>query len=105
MSKFSARPNLNCSDIRGKTPLIYAAAFGHKEVVEFLVQYPEVDVNAMDDTQKSAMHHASKRARKNRDTPNDSVQAEIVELLIKQKAYLEARDHNGCTALMFAVAN
>merc|ERR1712050_9570 len=65
----------------------------------------------MDDTQKTAMHHASKRARKRRETAmgggfaNDDTQADIVELLIKAKGYLEARDHNGCTALMFAVAS
>jgi len=122
MSRFQSRPNLNCSDIRGKTPLIYAAAFGNKAVVAFLVEKPEVDINAMDDTQKSAMHHASKRARKRRDTvttlgaerasiagpggfATDDTQAEIVDSLIKAKGYLEARDHNGCTALMFAVAN
>eukprot|EP00929_Paragymnodinium_shiwhaense_P115933 TRINITY_DN8509_c0_g4_i1.p1 TRINITY_DN8509_c0_g4~~TRINITY_DN8509_c0_g4_i1.p1 ORF type:complete len:1229 (+),score=336.65 TRINITY_DN8509_c0_g4_i1:129-3689(+) len=104
MSRFQSRPNLNCSDIRGKTPLIYAAAFGNKQVVEYLLSKSEVEVNAMDDTQKSAMHHASKRARKCRDG-SDMVQAEIVAMLIKSKSYLEARDHNGCTALMFAVAN
>mmetsp|Transcript_91797 Transcript_91797/g.259194 ORF Transcript_91797/g.259194 Transcript_91797/m.259194 type:complete len:1206 (+) Transcript_91797:117-3734(+) len=105
MSRFSSRPNLNCSDIRGKTPLIYAAAFGNKEVVEYLLSKTEVDINAMDDTQKSAMHHALKRARRRREITYDMVQAEIVDMLIRAKGYLEARDHNGCTALMFAVAN
>eukprot|EP00928_Gymnodinium_smaydae_P027335 TRINITY_DN21177_c0_g1_i2.p1 TRINITY_DN21177_c0_g1~~TRINITY_DN21177_c0_g1_i2.p1 ORF type:complete len:1189 (+),score=375.48 TRINITY_DN21177_c0_g1_i2:67-3633(+) len=105
MSRFQARPTLNCSDIRGKTPLIYAAAFGNKAVVEYLLSKSEVDINAMDDTQKSAMHHASKRARKRREGAYDTVQAEIVHMLIQAKASIEARDHNGCTALMFAVAN
>merc|ERR1711879_963926 len=30
---------------------------------------------------------------------------EIVTILLNHGAYLEARDHNGCTALVFAVAN
>lgn len=32
-------------------------------------------------------------------------QADIITMLLHAKAYIEARDHNGCTALMFAVAN
>lgn len=30
-SKFSQRPNLNASDIRGKTALIFASSYGHRE--------------------------------------------------------------------------
>ena len=30
--RFTSRPNLNSSDVSGKTALIYAAAFGNKEV-------------------------------------------------------------------------
>eukprot|EP00927_Polykrikos_kofoidii_P033161 TRINITY_DN28068_c0_g1_i2.p1 TRINITY_DN28068_c0_g1~~TRINITY_DN28068_c0_g1_i2.p1 ORF type:complete len:1273 (+),score=350.36 TRINITY_DN28068_c0_g1_i2:78-3896(+) len=105
IARFSSKFNLNCSDIRGKTPLIYAAAFGNKKVVEYLLAQPEVEVNAMDDTQKTAMHHASKRARKRRENSNDTIQAEVVQLLITAKSFLEARDHNGCTALIFAVGN
>eukprot|EP00429_Kryptoperidinium_foliaceum_P047131 CAMPEP_0176106506 /NCGR_PEP_ID=MMETSP0120_2-20121206/53448_1 /TAXON_ID=160619 /ORGANISM="Kryptoperidinium foliaceum, Strain CCMP 1326" /LENGTH=1202 /DNA_ID=CAMNT_0017440629 /DNA_START=57 /DNA_END=3665 /DNA_ORIENTATION=+ len=106
MSRFSSRPNLNASDIRGKTALIYAAAFGNKDIVEYLLtRTREVDVNALDDTQKTALHHASKRARVRREGSYDEVQADIVTMLLHNGAYMEARDHNGCTALMFAVAN
>lgn len=98
-----ARLNLNCCDIRGKTPLIYAAAFGNKDVVEYLLSKSEVDVNAADDTQKTAMHHVSKRKR--RDGKSDAEHVAIVQSLIQAKGFVEARDHNGCTALMFAVAN
>merc|ERR1712228_506960 len=35
----------------------------------------------------------------------DDGNVEIVSMLIDAGAYLEARDHNGCTPLMFAVAN
>eukprot|EP00927_Polykrikos_kofoidii_P084751 TRINITY_DN9024_c0_g1_i1.p1 TRINITY_DN9024_c0_g1~~TRINITY_DN9024_c0_g1_i1.p1 ORF type:complete len:1293 (+),score=335.19 TRINITY_DN9024_c0_g1_i1:146-3880(+) len=106
ISKFQTKPNLDCSDIRGKTPLIYAAAFGNRHVVEYLL-IKQVDVNQSDDTQKSAMHHASKQGKRLREesSGNDFAQADIVNLLIQAKAFVEARDHNGCTALMFAVAN
>jgi kinesin family member C2/C3 len=100
MSRFSNRPNLNASDIRGKTALIYASSFGNREVVEYLLtKVKEIDVNAIDDTDKTALHHASKRPCA------DEGQAAIITMLLHAKAYLEARDHNGCTALMFAVAN
>merc|ERR1712129_507363 len=51
---------------------------------------------------KSALHHASKKARSN---TRDTAQADIVALLVHGGACVEARDHNGCTALMFTVAN
>jgi len=104
MSKFSNRPNVNASDIRGKTALIYASSFGNAEVVQYLLtKSKELEVNAVDDTDKTALHHASRRTPKTEDDGN--LQAEIITLLLNGKAYLEARDHNGCSALMFAVAN
>eukprot|EP00931_Biecheleriopsis_adriatica_P061147 TRINITY_DN36762_c0_g1_i1.p1 TRINITY_DN36762_c0_g1~~TRINITY_DN36762_c0_g1_i1.p1 ORF type:complete len:1235 (+),score=381.11 TRINITY_DN36762_c0_g1_i1:89-3793(+) len=101
MSKFSNKPNLNASDIRGKTALIYAAGFGNQEVVEFLLG-KEIEVNAVDDTDKTALHHAARRTGSEEDS---QAQADIISAILHAKAYLEARDHNGCTALMFAVAN
>merc|ERR1712217_408232 len=94
-----SKPPLNSSDIRGKTALIYAATFGHRTIVEYLLSKPpkDVDVNAVDDTKKTALHHAVKR--------RGYAQSEIVDLLLQKRALLEAQDHNGCTPLMFAVAN
>merc|ERR1719336_1131279 len=89
-AKVSIRPNLNASDIRGKTALIYASAFGNKDIVEYLLSRArEIDVNAVDDTQKSALHHASKRARTRRDGAFDEIQAGIVSLLLQSGAYME----------------
>lgn len=102
----SNRPSLNVSDVRGKTALIYAAAFGNRDVVKYLLELSsEVDVNYVDDTKKSALHHASKRARRIEGAAADMSQADIVRMLIEAGSLIEARDHNGCTALMFAVAN
>ncbi|CAJ1428649.1 unnamed protein product, partial [Effrenium voratum] len=101
MSKFAQKPNLNASDIRGKTALIYAASYGNREVVDYLLtKGKEVEVNAVDDTDKTALHHAARRT-----SADDERQADIITMLLHAKAYIEARDHNGCTALMFAVAN
>lgn len=102
MAKFTQKPNLNASDVRGKTALTYAASFGNKEVVDYLLSKGrEIEVNAVDDTDKTALHHAARRT-----TPTDEErQADIISMLLTAKAYIEARDHNGCTPLMFAVAN
>lgn len=105
VGRLTSKPNLNSSDVRGKTALIYAAAYGHKVVVRYLLTKKEVDVNATDDTQKSALHHASKWAKRV-DCPDvEPAQGDIVRMLLNAGAYMEARDHNGCTALMFSVAN
>jgi len=102
MSKFSQRPNLNASDIRGKTALIFASSYGHREVVDYLLNKAKdsIEVNAVDDTDKTALHHAARRS-----SEDEELQADIITMLLHAKAYIEARDHNGCTALMFAVAN
>ena len=85
--------------------MIYAAACGNNDIVEYLLtNTKEVDVNALADTQKNALHHASKRARTRRAGEYDSVQSEFVMILLQHEAYLEARGHNGCTAIVFAIA-
>merc|ERR1719265_1345747 len=92
---------LNSSDIRGKTPLIYAAAAGHLAVVDYLVARDDVDVHAVDDTQKNALHYASRRAGPS-PTGQEGAQVEIVSKLLSVGMFIDARDHNGCTPLMFA---
>lgn len=99
---------INCSDIHHKTAMMYAASFGKNEAVEFLLSQEGIDVAALDDTQKSALHHAARPKRKTRGSsvveevpPPRS--GEIVNMLVKAGAAIEARDHNGCTALLFAV--
>lgn len=96
------RPDVNCTDARGKTSLMFAAACGHREVVDYLLSHKKMlDINSVDNTNKTALHHAATRARK---SPKN-VQTGIVRMLLQSNASLEARDHNGCTPLMFAVAN
>jgi len=99
-SQVLSKVDVNCGDVRGRTALIYASAFGHGEVVKYFLTSPDIEVNAIDDTLKTALHHAAKKARS-----QDGVQVQIVQLLIDAKAHVEARDHNGCTALMFASVN
>ena len=72
----------DCRDIRGKTPLIYAAAFNRIDVVQYLLSREEVDVMAVDDTQKTALHHACKCV--NRKQPEEGGISK--ELCIEQAA-------------------
>jgi len=105
LSMFSRRPDLNHGDIRGKTALMYAAGSGRLEIVDFLLEKHEVDIDAQDDTRKTALHHAAKRARRDRENDHPDCQADVAKALVTHRAHLEGRDHNGCTALMFAAAN
>lgn len=87
------------ADLRRRTPLMYAAGFGHAAVVRFLLQEAQAEVNQVDDTQKTALHHAAKPRGASAD------QVEIVRLLCAATAMIDARDHNGCTPLMLASAS
>eukprot|EP00429_Kryptoperidinium_foliaceum_P036988 CAMPEP_0176166836 /NCGR_PEP_ID=MMETSP0120_2-20121206/85336_1 /TAXON_ID=160619 /ORGANISM="Kryptoperidinium foliaceum, Strain CCMP 1326" /LENGTH=388 /DNA_ID=CAMNT_0017504405 /DNA_START=23 /DNA_END=1185 /DNA_ORIENTATION=- len=96
--------DLNGRDMQGKTALMHAVSGGSKAIVEYLLNR-KVDVNAVDNATKAAMHYVSKRARGRRGSEFDSEQQEIVKLLLAYRAILECRDGNGCTPLMAAVAN
>lgn len=74
-TRFQTKPNLNATDVRGKTALMYACACGHLDVTQYLITKHKVDVNLMNDTQKTAFHHAVKKAKLKRD---DVSQADIV---------------------------
>lgn len=86
---------------------MFAAACGHKDIVEYLLSKTRdgLDVNALDDTQKSALHHAARRTKPLRQGERTTTQADIAQLLLRAGAAIESRDHNGCTSLMFAAAN
>lgn len=99
-SKFS----INCHDMRGMTALMYAAAFGHRNVVEYLLfQKLEVDVDAVDGSKKTALHHATKRAITH-PRPMAAEQSVLIQAILDSGASLEARDQNGCTPLLVAAA-
>lgn len=99
----ATKVSVNASDVRGKSPLMYAAAFGHVEIVEYLLTSYEINVNGTDDMMKNALHHACK--------PGGSMgpsivksedSATIIKMLIHAGARIEAKDHNERTAIMLA---
>merc|ERR1711957_1048815 len=52
-----------------------------------------------------ALHHSSSRVRTRRGAEFDEDQQAVVQMLLDGKAFIEAKDVNGCTPLMFAVSS
>jgi len=91
-----------------RTALMYASGCGHNDVADYLLsRVREADVNAgaVEELQEGALAHASKRTQTRRQEAFDEIQAGIVNRLVRSGAYIEARDHNGCTALLIVAAN
>ena len=77
-------------DLYGDTPLLWAAGFGHKKVIEMLIT-KGADVNAKAEEGWTPLHYAA--------GGNDK---EIVELLSTKGADLNAKDVNDETPLNWA---
>lgn len=98
---FSSRPNPNAIDSRGRTALMLAAASGHSQAVEALLGHTEtgLDVNWVDGTLKTALHHAAMRSPHG----DEVFSGDLVEKLIQAGLCVEAVDVKGRTALQLAV--
>ena len=88
----------NTTNTEGKTPLILAAYYGSIDIATFLIDEGAANVNAKFDNNKSvlfaAIHGFVVSSYKNFD---------MVELLIKEGADVNARDNEGKTVLIYAV--
>ena len=71
-----------------RTPLMVAAATGDLERVIFLIHSGTADLDAVDDTGKTALMHAC-----------TSGAAEVISALTAAGADVTARDHRGWTAI------
>ena len=93
--------NVNERDVRyGRTPLMWAAAYGDGDIVRLLIE-KGADVNVRDNTGETALLEAVKYGKKA--VMFDEIN--IVELLIANRADINARDNEGKTALIEAVRN
>ncbi len=87
--------NKNVTNEHGQTPLMLASIKGNKEIVDFLLEQPETDVNVMDTgCEETALHHAVLK-RDNMDT--------LVALWNHPQMDRTAVDGFGRTALLLAV--
>lgn len=78
-------------DSYGRTPLFWAAARGHREVVELLLDHG-ARINSKDHSKLSALHIAI-----------SGVHKEVVSLLLDRSARVEGKDSNGDTPLNRAI--
>ena len=83
----AAGVDVNAKSDDGGTPLLYAAAYGHRKIVELLIA-AGADVNVKNENGKTTLHFAVLNGRK-----------VIVELLIAKGADVNAKDEDGETPL------
>ena len=88
--------DVNAKDKRGRTPLLFAAIGGHKEIAEILIA-KGADVSPKSPEYKAGitpLHEAAFHGHK-----------EIVELLINKGADVNAKNVDGKTPLDYAIEN
>jgi ankyrin repeat protein len=85
-------PGVNEKDMRGRTPLCYAAEAGYDVLVKGLLDTKTVDVNARDIVKATPLHWAALNGH-----------AMTISLLLENGADIEAKDATGCTPLAWAI--
>mmetsp|Transcript_79331 Transcript_79331/g.220670 ORF Transcript_79331/g.220670 Transcript_79331/m.220670 type:complete len:299 (+) Transcript_79331:68-964(+) len=86
---------VDLKDHQGRTALMVAAAHGQIQSVTALLGL-RADANAIDNSQRRALHHAVHRA--------GDPAARVVEVLLRARAEIDARSHSGLTPLAVASA-
>jgi ankyrin repeat protein len=83
--------HINAADDRGWTPLHFAAANGHSEIVRMLLRQDTIDVNVQNDHHATPLHLAAKNGC-----------LEIVTSLVGSMNDITKPDRNGSTAIHWA---
>jgi len=86
-------PNSTSSSHGGKSALMFAAAFGKQDVVEMLLELPELMVNMCDDRGLSALHHIA--SKEESALVEASVRVAICQLLLAKDADPTITDGEG----------
>jgi ankyrin repeat protein len=89
------KPCIDSRDVSGRTPLSYAARYGHGTAARLLLQTGVVEVNSKDNDGRTPLSRAAE---------NESI--EVVELLLQTGlAEVNSKDNNGRTPLSWAAAS
>lgn len=91
-SKDTQLQTLNSQDPRGRTPLLWAAAYGHEAVVRQFLELDDIDVNSKDHDEETPLSLAVKNKK-------DAV---VRLLLERTDVDVNIRDHSGDTPLWCA---
>ena len=86
-----AGAGVSVTDSRGFACLAHAAAYGHTDIVRYLLCLPEVDVNLRNDDNKTALQHAVFMK-----------ETDIVQLLIDAGAEVNTQNNEGHSPLYVA---
>jgi hypothetical protein len=87
LDEIKSMENPITTDDEGRTPLHYAAANGHNDIVKYLLEKGQ-DISQADNVGLTPLHHAAMRGK-----------VSTVELLLSKGANTEAKDANGNTPL------
>ncbi len=91
---FTQGANANVQNVRGKSPLWVAASRGHLDIVAYLVQRPNVDVNSRSSSGRPPIFW-----------PSADGDISIVKVLVAASAVTDIQDVNGETAILIAKEN
>ncbi|MDE0308902.1 MAG: ankyrin repeat domain-containing protein [Acidiferrobacterales bacterium] len=86
--------DVNSRDVYHWTPLMRASFAGYAEAVSELLAHPLTDVNAGDENEASALHHAATNGHK-----------DVVRVLLDHCARMSVKDKFGWSPLDRAIAN
>merc|ERR1712232_1384419 len=88
----------------GRYPLMMAAGHGHESVVDYILQQDHWQVDCVDKSGKTALHHAAMRPRSEVELDWVSM-VYVARLLVQAKFDVNLADSNKRTPLMHAAAN
>ena len=93
--------DVNEEDEDGETKLMLALYYHHNDVVQLLLNHPQIDINKVDCYERCALHHALLSPPK--DDPDGNHEGMEALLARQDLTTINQRSNEGKTPIMFAV--